>query len=231
MNSVRRIGLVVAICAFAGALAGIAGTMAAPSSHKSSKSSSSARSALEQKRAFGMRMRMRGRPGIAKAFGFGFGFGFGGPVHSETVIPNDKGDGFITVTTDSGKLKSIDGTKLTVTEGTDKKTYAEPTIDVGSDARVIRNGKKATLSDLKEDDFVHILKGGPKGTIVFAEDAAFRAQQEKMRKHFERGFRHDHHKFGPGGFPGPPPPGPPPPGAPGPGGYPGDEDSSGGDNS
>ena len=209
-SSLRRIGIVVAICAFAGALAGIAGSMAAPSSKSSkSKSNSAKAQALRHAKRFG-----------PLRFGFGPGPG-GGPVHSETVIPNESGDNFVTITTDAGKLKSRDGSKLTLTEGTDKATYGTPTIDVGSSPKVFRNHAPATLDDLKTDDEVRIIQS-PRGTLVWAEDAAFQAQEQKMRQNFERGHRHFRGKFGPGG-PGGPGWGPPPPGG---GSYPGDDGGS-----
>ncbi|MFL5896664.1 MAG: hypothetical protein ACJ76Z_16315 [Thermoleophilaceae bacterium] len=194
---IRGIGIIVAICALAGALAGIAGSAAAPSKSKS-------KSASAHPRAHVLRARHGG--------GFRMARGVGGPpVHADAVVPNANGDGFDTVTMDNGRLKAIDNSKLTVTEGTDKKTYGEPTIDVGGNPTVVRNHEKAALSDLKEGDFVHIIQG-PKGTFVMAEDAAFRAQEDKERGHF-RGGRFGPGRFGPGGD-GPPPGGPPP-------GYPG----------
>jgi hypothetical protein len=192
----KRLGLVVAVCALAGALAGIAGSAAAPSK-KSSKSKPTQAQKNADRRARALRM-----PGPPPPFAFGIG---GPPVHSETVVPNADGTGFDTITTDAGKLKSIDGSKLTVTEGTDKATYKTPTIDVGSDAKVFRNHEKAALGDLKENDFVRIVQG-PKGTLVWAEDADFQAKEKQMRPRFfgrARGHRH----FGPGG-PGMPPPPP-----------------------
>jgi hypothetical protein len=204
----KRVGLIVLVCAVAGALAGIAGSAAAPSSSKSSADAAAAAKA----RHFGLRMRAFKRFGPALAFGPGGEIG-GPPVHAQVVVPNANGDGFDTVTMDSGKLKSIDGSNLTVTEGTDKATYDTPTIDVGSDAKVFRNHEKASLSDLKEGDFVHIVKG-PKGTVVLAESPDFRAQEKKEMPRFFRHWR------------GGPPPGGPPPGGPPPG-YPGDYPESG----
>ena len=59
--------------------------------------------------------------------------GVGGPpVHSESVVPNEDGDGFETVTSDSGKVKSVSGSELTVTTGTDDADYKDVTIDVAT---------------------------------------------------------------------------------------------------
>jgi hypothetical protein len=173
MNSrgLKRVGLVVAVCALAGAIAGIAGSMAAPS--KSARSKARAAHAMRMRWAHG-----------ARHLGMGLGIEPGGPpVHAEAVVPNAAGDGFQTITTDAGKLKAIDGSKLTVTEGTDKATYAEPTIDVGSSPTVYRNHEKVSLSDLKEGDFVRIVQG-PKGTLVWAEDPDFRAKEQSERDHW-----------------------------------------------
>src|SRR5215469_511036 len=43
-------------------------------------------------------------------------------VHSETVVPNDKG-GFDTITMDQGRFASASGDRLTITEGTSRATY------------------------------------------------------------------------------------------------------------
>ena len=205
----KRVGLIVLVCSVAGALAGIAGSAAAPSSKSSATAQAKARH-------FALRMRTRGMKRFGPALGFGPGEVGGPPVHAQMVVPNANGDGFDTITMDSGKLKSIDGSKLIVTEGTDKATYDEPKIDVGSDAKVFRNHEKAALSDLKEGDFVHVVQG-PKGTLVWAESPDFRAQEQKDGPRF---FRH---------WKGGPPPGPPP-GYPG-GAYPESGSSSSGSNS
>jgi hypothetical protein len=189
-TGLNRIAVIVAVCALVGALAGIAGSAAAPS--KSSKSSSASKSQSSSARQGALR---RG-PG-------GPGFGPGGPaVHSEAVVPNEDGTGFDTVTMDAGNLESIDGSKLTIKEGTDKATYKTVEIDVGNSPTVVRNHEKASLSDLKKDDNVRVVKG-PQGTFVMAESDAFEAQERKQH----RGFRH-------GRFGGPPPPGMAAPAAP-----------------
>jgi hypothetical protein len=189
----KRAGFVITVCAAAGAIAGIAGSAAAPS-HKSSSSSSSATAWSARAHRFAHRFGPRHGP-------LGFGLKGGPPVHAETVVPNASGTGFDTVTFDAGKLKSIDGSKLTLTEGTSKATYGTPTIDVGGNPTVFRNHEKASLSDLKEGDDVRIIQA-PKGTVVMAEDPAFEAQEQNDRPHWG------------------PPPGGPPPGAPAPGAYP-----------
>jgi hypothetical protein len=194
--------VVIAACAVVGAIAGIAGSAAAPSGSKA-KAQATAQKQAAKKRAFALKRGFRlGGPG---KFGF-----FGGPVHATAVVPNQDGTGFNTITTDAGTLNSVDGTTVHLKEGTAKATYKDDAaIDVGNDAKVIRNRADAKLSDLKQGDHVRVITGGPKGSIVIAEDDAFIAQQ---KKEWERhGFGH-RHGFGPGG---------PPPGAPAPGSYPG----------
>jgi hypothetical protein len=197
----KRMTIVIAVCAVVGAIAGIAGSAAAPS--KSSKSAQAQKKAAN-KAARALRHAFRGGPP-------GPGFGFG-PVHATAVVPNQDGTDFLTITTDAGTLNSVDGTTVHLKEGTDKKVYKDDVaIDVGSDAKVIRNHADAKLSDLKEGDHVRVITGTPKGNIVIAEDDAWIAQEKKQF----RGRRFFHHRFGPGG---------PPPGAPG--GYPGDNGGS-----
>jgi hypothetical protein len=128
----------------------------------------------------------------------------GPPVHSEMVVPNKAGDGFITVTGDDGKVKSVSGSQLTITEGTEKATYKTVTLDIPSDATVVRDGNKAQLSDLQADDQVHVSQS-PDGSFVFATDSAF---QQKMLKQFRQHFK-DLPKP-PSGVPGGMPPGLPP---------------------
>jgi hypothetical protein len=215
--------IVIAVCAAVGAIAGIAGSAAAPSKSSDAQKKAQAKKQAFERRARAMKMRgFRGRlavpGGPVPKVGFGFGFGPGfefGPVHAEAVVPNKDGTGFVTITTDAGTLNSVDNTTVHLKEGTDKKVYKDDVaIDVGNDAKVIRNGADAKLSDLKSGDHVRVITGGPKGNIVFAEDDAFIAKMKQQFREHARRFRFRH--FGPGG---------PPPGAPG--AYPGDEQKPG----
>jgi hypothetical protein len=128
----------------------------------------------------------------------------GPPVHSEMVVPNKAGDGFITVTMDDGKVNSVSGSQLTITEGTEKATYKTVTLDIPSDATVVRDGDKSQLSDLQEGDQVHVSQS-PEGSFVFATDSAF---QQKMQRQFRQHFKNLPKP--PSGLPGGPPPGFPP---------------------
>jgi hypothetical protein len=187
-----QLGIVIVVCALVGALAGIAGSAAAPSKSSSKKKSNSARTFRFAPRHPGLR-----GPGGPGGPGFGPGGGPGGPaVHGEAVVPNKAGDGFITITSDSGTIKSISGNDVTIDESVGTLHYKDATVTIPSDATVIRDHAKASVSDLKEGDFVRVIASSER-TIVIAEDAAFQKQE---RQRF-RGF--DHH-------------GPPPPGAPAP---------------
>jgi len=174
--SAGRVAAVVALCALAGAAAGIAGSAAAPSGK--------ARNANSGRRA--------GPP---------FGHHGGPAVHANAVVLNKAGNGFITVTEDSGKVKSVSGSQLGITEGVNNVTYKNVSLTIPSNATVVRNHAKAQLSALKAGDFVHVSQSS-EGTYVFAEDANFR-QSERNRFGGPR-------RFG-GGVPyGGPPPGAPP---------------------
>jgi formylmethanofuran dehydrogenase subunit D len=181
-----QLGVVIVVCALVGALAGIAGSAAAPS--KSSKKSSSA---AATKRAF-----------PRHAFFF---HGPGGPgVHSETVVPNKAGDGFITVTSDAGKVKSISGNDITIDESVGSLHYKDVTVTVPDGATVIRNHAKASLSDIKTGDEVRVIASSEQ-TIVIAESEAFEQQERKLFR--DHGPWDRHGRGGPGrpGFNGAPP--------------------------
>ena len=146
-------------CAAIGAVAGIAGGAASPSSNGNPP-------------AAHWRMH-RGGPG-------------GPPVHAEAVVPKRSGSGFETVTEDNGKLKSRSGDDITITEGTRTQTYKDATITIPSAARIIRDGKKATLDDLNTGDFVHVTRS-PERTLVFAVDSNFRPRFQGGRRGFRDG--------------------------------------------
>jgi hypothetical protein len=165
-----KAGSLAAVCATVGAVAGIAGGAASPSVGKAPQG------------APHWRMH-RGGPG-------------GPPIHAEAVVPKRSGSGFETVTEGNGKLKSRSGNDITITEGTRTETYKDVIITVASDAKVFRNGNKATVDDLQDGDFVHVIQS-PEGTRVMAADANFRPRFQGGRS----GFRHGP----PPGMPGPPP--------------------------
>jgi hypothetical protein len=181
-STLVRGGLVVGACALVGAIGGIAGSAAAPSSTSQTQTATDGHKGWGPGRG--------GRPGLA---------GGGPAVHAELVVPNKDGNGFITVTMDSGKVKSSSGDQLTITEGTDKATYKDATLTIPSTATVRRNFADAKLSDLKDGDQVHVSQSS-EGTFVFAVDGAHQGQRPGP------GWGHGAGRPGPYG--GPPPGGP-----------------------
>jgi hypothetical protein len=98
-------------------------------------------------------------------------FAFGGaPVHSVQIVANKAGDGFDTVTQDSGTVKSVSGDKLTISEGTEKATYATPTLTIPAGATIQRNEESAKLSDIQSGDHVDVSSSSDGTTYVFAVD-------------------------------------------------------------
>jgi hypothetical protein len=76
-------------------------------------------------------------------------------------------DGFANVTFERGKVDSVSGQQLTITEGTRKATYKTVTVTVPAGAVVRDNRQKATLSDVKTGQRVLVLTA-PKRTYVIA---------------------------------------------------------------
>src|SRR4051794_25724293 len=147
MSKSRTIGI-AAVCAAVGAAGGIAGTTAATSKHHRSHATK----------------RSDARPG-PPGRGFGHRFGGGPPVHVEAVVLDKAGKSWITETSDSGKVKSVSGNDVTITEGTDSVPYKDVTVTVPDGATVIRNGAKSAVGDLKDRDFVHVANSSD-GTFV-----------------------------------------------------------------
>jgi hypothetical protein len=76
-------------------------------------------------------------------------------------------DGFANVTFERGKVDSVSGQQLTITEGTAKATYKTVTVTVPAGAVVRDNRQKAALSDVKAGQRVLVLTA-PKRTYVIA---------------------------------------------------------------
>ena len=106
-------------------------------------------------------------------------------MHAEAVVLNKAGTAFITVTTDSGKVKSVSGRDVTITEAIGSVTYKDVTITLPADAKIERNGKTATVDDLKADDRIHVAQSSD-GTFVHAGDASFRPGPGRGRGHRPR---------------------------------------------
>ncbi len=162
----RRLILVVAVTG-ACALAAVATALAAGSS----KSKSTTHHAIRHGTVSGSGEGPG--PGGPPGPGGGPGGGRGG-VHSESVVLNKKGDAFITVTTDSGKIKSIDagaGT-IEVTEEANSVTYKTVTLTIPSGSSVTLDGKSSSLGALAAGDHVSV-SSSSEGTNVFAADSSF----------------------------------------------------------
>src|SRR3954454_10599430 len=154
MSKSRTIGI-AAVCAAVGAAGGIAGTNAATSNHH--KSHATTRSGA------------RSGPGR----GFGHRFEGGPPVHVEAIVLDKAGNNWITETSDNGKVKSVSGNDVTITEGTTAVPYKDVTVTIPDGAAVIRNGAKAAVGDLKAGDMIHVSSSSD-GTSAFAADPSWR---------------------------------------------------------
>ena len=154
-STIIRTSAVGAVCALAGGAAGIA----------ASSASSPHRSAAPRAPRAGAAIAADPRP----LLGFGpLAHAAGPPVHSDAIVPNDKG-GFDSVTTDRGSFSSLSGDQLTISEGTKTAAYKTVTLTIPSHATVRRNGEQAKLSGLKAGDSVLVLQS-PQGTFVAARD-------------------------------------------------------------
>jgi hypothetical protein len=157
--TIMRTAAVGATCALLGTAAGIASSSASTNNTTKGRAGHAANTGAVR---FGM--------AIGRGFAIGIpGDAAGPPVHSEAVVPNEKG-GFDTVTMDRGTFSALSGQQLTITEGTKSATYKTVTLTIPSDATVYRNGEKAALSDIKSGDSVTVMQGAS-GTVVNAFDA------------------------------------------------------------
>ncbi len=177
LSTRMRAGIALVACAAIGAAGGIAGSAAAPSKTKSKSSSAPGT------------YPSNGPAGRPHRGGHG-----GRAVHSEEVVLNKAGTAFITETRDNGKVKSVSGREVTITEAIGSVTYKNVTITLPADAKIERNGKTAAVGDLKAGDRIGVSQSSDR-TFVHAGDASFRPKHGPGRGH------------GPG-RPGPPPGGP-----------------------
>ncbi len=98
-------------------------------------------------------------------------------VHSVSVVLDKAGTAYVTQTTDSGTLQSVDSSAGTVTivEGSKSVTYKTVTVDVPAQATVTLDAKQSTLSALKAGDEVSVSSSSD-GTNVWATDSSFAPQ-------------------------------------------------------
>jgi hypothetical protein len=152
-----------ALCATAGAAAGISTSSAA-------KTSSKAKTRQAANAPDGMPGRGPGGHGFA--------------VHATEVVLNKAGTAFVTETDDRGTITAVDasGGTITLKEGTEKLTYATPTITIPSGATVLLDGKTSSLEALKSGDDVSI-RSSSEGTTVFATDSSFKPGEGGLDGH------------------------------------------------
>src|SRR4051794_4392083 len=155
-----RAGIAAVACAAVGAAGGIAASAAAPGTPGPQSTTTTTPSFRPGPPLRG------GRPG----------HGPGHAVHAEAVVLNRARDAFITQTMDDGKLKSVSGRDITITEAIGSVTYKDATITLPAAAKIVRNGATATIDDLKAGDHVHVEQSSD-GTFVFAADASFRPRR------------------------------------------------------
>jgi hypothetical protein len=185
-SRIKRTAIAGLTCATVAAAIGIATGAAAPSKGGDPDSSPLPGPPPDAKcKSSGRRTICAAPAGVGAGLDFGPGLLTGPPVHSEMVVPNKSGDDFITITQDSGKVDSVSGSQLTITEGTEQATYKTVTLDIPSDAKVIRDGKKADLSDLQQGDQVHVSQS-PQNSFVFAADSQY---QTESLKRFRQTFK------------------------------------------
>jgi hypothetical protein len=110
----------------------------------------------------------------------GPGGGFGGPhdaVHSVSVVLNKAGTAYVTETSDSGTLETVDAgaSTLTIKEGTKTVTYGTPTLTIPGGATVTLDGRTSSLGALAAGDQVTVTSS-TEGTRVFATDSSFKPE-------------------------------------------------------
>jgi hypothetical protein len=165
MNRKRLIGSIAAACAAAALTAGIA---------EGSGTTTQSSTATQPSSTSGAVMPGHGGPGGPPGAGGGPG---GQAVHSVSVVLNKAKTAYITQTSDSGTLESVDSAAGTITllEGTKSVTYKTATVTVPSGATVTLDGKSSTLSALVAGDHVSVSSSSD-GTDVMAMDSSFKPE-------------------------------------------------------
>lgn len=96
-------------------------------------------------------------------------------VHADLVVPTQGGK-FVNVAVDRGVVQKVEGSSLTLTEGTKTATYRSITIALPSNAVVRINRKPGNLSDVKAGQRALVVRG-PQRTLVVIRNATQRSQQ------------------------------------------------------
>ncbi len=89
----------------------------------------------------------------------------GRAVHGDFVVATKHG--FVTVTVDRGRVQSVNGQHLTLTEGTKTQTYKTVTLTIPANAKVRDNKKLASLADVKAGQRAMVVQA-PRHTWVIA---------------------------------------------------------------
>jgi hypothetical protein len=153
IGTIAKLAAVLMSCAAIGAAAAAVGSASSPST-----------TAAAAKGHRGTPRLLRGHPGLKRA-----AFAVRRAVHAEAVVPRADGS-FATLTFDRGKVQSVSGQELKITEGTAKATYKTVTLTIPANARVRVNGARAALSDVKAGQRVQVAQT-PKATLVVARGA------------------------------------------------------------
>jgi hypothetical protein len=89
----------------------------------------------------------------------------GRTVHGDFVLATKQG--FVTVTVDRGRVQSVNGQQLTLTEGTKTQTYKTVTLTIPSNAKIRDNRKLVSLRDVKQGQRAMVVQA-PQHTWVIA---------------------------------------------------------------
>lgn len=168
-------GLVAGACAIVGALGGIAESSASSSHANTHAADTTTTSTSETASAW-----PGGGSGGPGGGGPGGGRLGGGPsIHSVSVQLNQARTGYVTVTSDSGTVKSVDttGDTVTIVEGLSASPYATSTVSVPAAATVTLDGKTSSLGALVAGDRVTVSASSDGTTTVFATDSSFTPAQ------------------------------------------------------
>ncbi|MCW2959820.1 MAG: hypothetical protein JWM90_207 [Thermoleophilia bacterium] len=177
LKSVLAIG---AVCAVTGAAAsGIATSSAATESTATTAATTTAAAGAPPADGLG------GPGGHGGRHGGGGPGGGGGGIHSESVRVDADGTGFVTVVQDSGTITAINGTTLTIKQGTATETFDTVKVKVDGTVTVERNRATAKLAALKVGDHVRVTKDGTT-TRVDATTAAFEKTEAAARAQREQ---------------------------------------------
>ena len=86
-------------------------------------------------------------------------------VHLEAVVPGRQG-GLVTLIVDRGFVQSVDGSQLTLREGTRRATDRTLTLTIPANAVVRVNGALATLPAVHAGQHVAVLQGTPRVHVI-----------------------------------------------------------------